>query len=119
MNKQDVYEKIVGWEREHGESFLDRFDGYLRAGSFMFWSLGRGYIDKERFALWEADYNADELEADDANYYIMNDEVPYALVDLAPGDYDEAKYEKAYEIVAEFISESPTYLERLDEFLNE
>lgn len=113
MEKQEIFDKIVEWESEAGESFLDRFDGYLRANNFMFWCMGRRYISKENFGLWETDWRKNELEADCANYYVCSEDTPYAIIK------SEDDWDKAHLIVAEFISESPTYIRRFKEFLKE
>ncbi|MGG1147052.1 hypothetical protein [Bacillus wiedmannii] len=116
MEKQEIFDKIVEWECEAGEGFLDHFDGYLRANIFMFWCMGRRYINKENFALWEAEWRKSKLEAECANYYVCSEDTPYAIVKTGD-DYVEEDWHKAYMIVAEFISESPTYIRRFKEFL--
>jgi len=117
MNKQEIYDSIVNWQMEAGEDFLDYFDSDLKAGSYMIWCLGRGHITVEQFNLWEEDSS---YYSDWASHYVHNchgEDIPYSVV--SEEDWTEEGQEKAYMILAEFISESVTYQKRLKEFLEE
>ncbi|QFP93414.1 UNVERIFIED_ORG: hypothetical protein Xoosp15_149 [Xanthomonas phage Xoo-sp15] len=119
MDKQEIYDRIVLWQLEAGEDFLDYFDGDLRAGSFMMWCRGKGYITIEQLNLWEED---DNYSSECATRYVHDcghsgKPIPYAVV--SEPDWTEAGQEKAYMILAEFISESVTYKNRLQIFLEE
>ncbi|AXQ67699.1 hypothetical protein KIOSHI_22 [Bacillus phage Kioshi] len=119
MDKQEIYGKIVAWQMEAGEDFLDYFDGDLRAGSYMMWCRGKGYITIEQLNLWE---KADDFDSGCATAYVHDcgnygEPIPYAVV--SEEDWTEEGQEKAYMILAEFISESVTYQHRLQKFLEE
>lgn len=120
MNKQEIYEAIVNWQMDAGEDFLDYFDGDLRAVSFMMWCRGKGYLTIDQFNLWEEAMNNDNDEAEQATSIVHNchgDNIPYAVV--SEEDWTEVGQEKAYMILAEFISESIIYQKRFKEFLKE
>ncbi|AHN66505.1 hypothetical protein Bcp1_028 [Bacillus phage Bcp1] len=117
MDKQEIYDKIVAWQMEAGEDFLDYFDTYLKPGSFMMWCRGKGYITIEQMNLWEDCEDTDSMYAtnyvhDCGNY---GEPVPYAVV--SEEDWTEAGQYKAYMILAEFISESSTYRRQFKKFL--
>lgn len=113
MTKEEVFEKIQDWESENGESFIDYFESNITVVSFMFWCMGRNYISKENFQKWEQDFQNGEIDANDANYFIVGD-AQYSIVNHNEEDYDE----KGLKILAEFISESSTYMTRLNKFLD-
>ncbi|UXQ88884.1 hypothetical protein Thu_24 [Bacillus phage Thurquoise] len=119
MDKQEIYDKIVAWQMDAGEDFLDYFDGDLVPGSFMMWCRGKGYITIEQLNLWEEDDDASSMWATRYVHDCGNsgEPIPYAVV--SEEDWTEEGQEKAYMILAEFISESVTYKIRLQEFLED
>ncbi|AFQ96347.1 hypothetical protein [Bacillus phage vB_BceM_Bc431v3] len=119
MNKQEIYDKIVAWQMEAGEDFLDYFDSSLTPGSFMMWCRGKGYITIEQMNLWENDTSPESMWA---SHYVHDcgnsgEPIPYAVV--SEEDWTESGQYKAYMILAEFISESVTYQYLLKTFLEE
>lgn len=113
MHKLEVFENILSWEAFSGESFFDYFDSSLNTIAIMFWLKGKGLVTKENFNKWEEDYSKNELDANSAMYFLeINHENPYEIL----------KSESIFEgtlIIAEFISESTTYLKRFELFLEE
>lgn len=119
MTKLEIYNAIVNWQMEAGESFLDYFDGDFNAVSYMMWCRGRNYITVEQFNLWEEAYINGEDEADEAQslVYCDNEILPYAVVSAEQWTEEGQKF--AFMILAEFISESVIYKNRLNKFLEE
>lgn len=117
LDKETIYNGIVEWEQEAGESFTDYFSD-INEVSFMMWALGRKYITPQQFNLWEEAFSKRELEATCFNYYLYSSngsDVPFACVNDGH-DWTEEGQEKAYRIFAEFVSESTTYQKRLKAF---
>lgn len=119
MNKQEIYEKMIAWQMDAGEDFLDYFDSDLNGINFMFWARGKGYITVEQLNLWEVaiDINDSALYASTYVHDCYGEGVPYAIV--SEEDWTEEGQEKAFGILAEFISESITYIKRFKVFLEE
>lgn len=116
MEKQEILDMINQFEQNHGESFLDQ--GFnLNERTFMPWCLGKGYINRNQFNLWVE--NMDTLEGCDANYYVYatnGEDVPWAVV--SSEDWNEEDQQKAFTILAEFISEIDEYIKRLINYCN-
>lgn len=121
MNKAEVYKKICDWEDNAGESFTDYFNSDIHALTYMSWCLGRGYLSSKQYNMWAKAYRQNELEATDPNYFVYNSETDedamFALV--ISEEWNEEDQEKAYRILAEFISEIDVYVLRLLEFLRD
>jgi len=120
MTKEEIYQAMVDWQMDAGEDFLDYFDSSLNAISFMCWARGKGYITIEQFNLWEGEYKGDFSEAAWATRYVHSfdgEQIEYAVV--SEEDWTEEGQEKAYGILAEFISESVSYQRKFKEFLEE
>jgi len=117
MTTQEVFDAIIGYEHQVGESFLDRFGYNINAANFMFWAIGRGHIDVPKFKEWEHAFCNGELEADDPNYYVYTDDEDVTFALVIDEDMKEETYHKAIRIVAQFISESSVYTRRLEDFL--
>lgn len=118
MTSEEVFWKILAWEENAGESFLDYFDGNLNPVSFMMWARGRKYLTDKQFRAWERALGAGAFEAESAMSYVYDSsgyEIPYAVV--SEPDWTAEGENKAYMILAEFISGSITYEHRLVEFL--
>lgn len=105
ITKEWVRDRIIEWEYEAGESFIDASGFNFNELQFMTFCFGKGYLDREKYNKWAKDYNNGKLEAHDANYFLYNDEgecgVPYAVV--TSDDYDEEVAKLAYLILGEFI----------------
>lgn len=118
MKKEEIFNIIVKWEQDAGESLLDQ--GFnLKESTFMTWCFGKGYLSRKQYNDWLSDYTENKLEAIDANYYVYNEEgdygVNYAVV--ISDEWNVEDYNKAYMILSEFISEIDIYIERLKEFV--
>lgn len=114
VNEKTIYDDIVRWEKEVGELFTDYFDIHMNVPNFMFWARGKGYLSVAKFNNWQEhlkDGNISVLEFTNV-LYSWNDNINYSIFDS--GEHQE----RAYRIVAEFISESMVYQERLDLFIN-
>jgi hypothetical protein len=121
MNREEIFAKINEWEAENGESFVDYFNSDIKAHTYIAWCLGRKYITPLQFDLWVEAYGKNALEADDPNYFVYNEDndedVPFAVV--ISEEWNEDDQDRAYGILAEFISEISIYKERFIEFLKE
>lgn len=119
----EIYLKIKEWQERAGECFLDRFDSYLNAEQYMFWALGKGYLDKERFHLWEANYDGLVCEASWATRYVYCDDIcegddVYAVV-ASPNGFNEGDQNQAFRYLAEFIASSKKMQEEFREFIED
>lgn len=117
MTKEEIFKLIREWEMNAGESFTDYFGSDMNELTFMTWCFGKGYINREQYNLWVK--NMHTLEGNDANYYVYNgygEDVPWAVIS---SDWNEEDFEKAYMVLAEFISEIDAYQIRLKKFLEE
>jgi hypothetical protein len=119
MNKQEIYESVMEWQMEAGESFTDYFNSDIHPLTYMSWCLGRGYLSPEKYNMWAKAYRKNELEATDPNYFVYNEygdeDAMFAVV--VSEDFNEEDFEKAFRILAEFISEIDIYQDRLKRFL--
>lgn len=115
MNKIEIYDLIVNWEKDAGEDFIDRFDSNIVVPNYMMWCLGRGYLSTYKFNLWEQAVIRGECWADFATSVVYSDSEEYAVV------YEEEMTEDghyvALHLLAEFISESIIYQQKLKDFL--
>ncbi len=117
LDVKEVFDAIIQYEHEVGESFFDRFGYNVNVPSFMFWALGRQYIGVVKFSEWEHAYNNGELEADDLNYYVYTDDKDVTFAVVIDEDMEEETYHKALKIFSEFISESSVYTRRFEDFM--
>lgn len=123
MNRDDIYQSIVKWESEHGESFLDQ--GFnLNELTFMTWCYGKNYISKDKYNHWVSAYLRNNIEAKDANYYVYgvsdyvgDDASAFAVV--TSNEWNKVDQEQAYRILSEFISGIDVYIERFKKYINE
>jgi hypothetical protein len=102
LTKEEMFEAINNWVEEAGEDFLDYFESNMNEFNFMFWCLGKGYIDEEQLQAFEKDPH--QLD------YLMGDE-EYSVV-------THEEYERGYMILAEFLCSTVTYQKRVKEFLD-
>lgn len=108
--KEQMYTDIRDWEMDAGEDFLDYFGANMNEFNFMFWCLGKGYINEEQLQTYE-------LKKYTGTEYLLGDET-YSVVRDDEGDYDDC-LEKAYKILADFLTSTTTYQIRVDEFLRD
>lgn len=111
MKQKLVYDRIREWEIDAGESFADYFESNVNISNFMFWCLGRGYLDVIKFQLWEDAKSDNDCFADFLTVVIDGGE-EYSLV-------IDTEWEKGEMILAEFISESITYTHRFNQFMSD
>lgn len=109
--KEELLQRIFKWEAEAGESFNDYFTtDNTKEMPWAFWLLGKGY---KEFALeLIKGYLEDSLflapESRESRFEVFQE---------YDGDsYNEENYEKNMELVAEFLSSVPHYMERVEEF---
>lgn len=108
-NKDQMYEDLRNWEMDAGEDFLDNFGASLNEYNLMFWCLGKGYITEEQLRLFEAEkHTGTEFLYGEEEYSIVNEEEE---------EDHEKGLEKAYRILADFLTSTNTYQRRVDEFL--
>lgn len=117
MSKEEIFKMINDWQMYAGEDFLDYFDSDVTETSFMFWCLGKGYINQDRFHSWEKAYDKTSFghSLTEFLYSYDNDDNGFSIVHSE--DWEQNKQDEAYFILSEFISNSRTYQRRLLEFL--
>jgi hypothetical protein len=109
--KEQMYNDIKKWEENAGEDFLDYFSSDMNEFNFMFWAWGKGYITEEQLRSFEKETcPGTQYLFGDEDYSVVNDE--YNERD----NFDKA-LEKAYRILADFLSATNTYQTRVDYFL--
>jgi hypothetical protein len=109
MNKEYIYGKIIDWEMNNGESFLDYFDSDMNAYNIMFWIKGKGYITQENFEKWEREQSDTIMLG--VQDYLYDVEDSYGII--------KEDWKEGIKIIAEFISESVIYQERFNLFMEE
>jgi hypothetical protein len=114
----ELANRIRNWEIDIGESFCDYFTN-INAPSFMFWCLGRGYLTKEKFNMWEESFSTNKHgKADDFNCFLYNEhndpDAQFAVV--ISEDWNEHSSFVAFRIFAEFCLGSTIYMKRLEDF---
>lgn len=119
MTVRNIYEKILKYEQENGESFIEEFDSNINPISFMFWCYGRGYITREKFLLWEDNFTKKKISAHCLNTYLYNEDGKngpnFSIINS--DEYNNDDYETALSILSNFIYSSNTYLERFNKFM--
>ena len=120
MDKENIYNSIIEWQKEAGESFTDYFNADIHPLTYMTWCLGRGYLSPEKYNMWAEVYRKNKLEANDPNYFVYNEHsdgnAMFAVV--ISDDWNDQDQEKAFRILAEFISEIEVYQRRFQIFLD-
>lgn len=120
-NKEEVFKALIDWEQENGEDILDgRFGEDILVKTFMIWAVGAGHLSREKFDKWHIAIKNKEYGADDIGdvlYDAYNSDVSeYAIVNAKEG-WDTEEYEKAFLILADFITSFTAYQNRFKEFL--
>ena len=111
MNAQELKEKILEWESEIAESFVDYFaHDAVHPPSFAFWLIGKGYSEHGNYIISE--YLASET------HYVEQD-----MFEVYPQyigeDFSQENFEKNIELLAEFLSATPFYTEKTLQFFEE
>lgn len=116
-----VYAKILEYENNAGESFLDQYDGGIDVVPFMKYLLEVKTISEDKYELWREEYNKDDLSSIDAEMVmtVLSNEDgfdrPYVItqftedeLEKAEDDYDgnlyELMYEKQMRPICEYLS---------------
>jgi hypothetical protein len=112
--KEEMYKAIRNWEIDEGESFLDYFESNLNEYNLLFWALGKGYINEKGFQEYELNYKNNCYTGDD----IVYGNYSFSIIRQKDDKFwIGSEYEEAMLILAEFLSSSKTYQERVDMFL--
>lgn len=116
-----VYAKILEYENNAGESFLDQYDGEIDVVPFMKYLLEVKTISEDKYELWREEYNKDDLSSIDAEMVmtVLSNEDgfdrPYVItqftedeLEKSEDDYDgnlyELMYEKQMRPICEYLS---------------
>lgn len=110
MNKEQIFKDIKEWQGRYDESFFDQFEMNINSREFMFWAVAKNYITIEQFQSFE--------KAARVYNYLIGDEEFSLLQEDNADDYDNI-YDKANEILAEFISTSIYYQNLVEDFLSD
>ncbi|AKQ08461.1 hypothetical protein PQE66_gp146 [Bacillus phage PBC2] len=107
--KEEIYDAIVEWEQEAGEDFVDYFSGDMNEFNFMFWALGKKYINVEQL-------QAFEQETCPSTSFLLGDEKYSVVYDDGEDEDWEETYKASRRILADFLSSTITYQARLENF---
>lgn len=110
---EEMKKTIIDWEEDMGEDFLDYFNSYMNFPNLMFWAFGSGYISKAELNAWEADLQS---MASESELLLGGEE--YSIVKEDDFELWLDAVDKAYTILAEFLSSSTTYQRRVEEFVS-
>jgi len=112
MTSQDLFEEIIAWEKDAGESFYDYFcHCSVKDVSWAFFLIGKGFLE-------HAQEIVDEIES--GNTCIEME----VLYDVYP-EYDEddnwlkENYHSNIKLMAEFLTSTTQYRARVREFFDE
>lgn len=107
-----IYKLIRNFEFEAGESFTDQFESsFIDERTFFYWMVVKGYISKEQIEAYE------KAHFTELNNICTGYEDDFSLFPM--GECVEDCHFKAMSILAECITEIPTYQEKLIESLTE
>lgn len=86
---EELLDMILRYEKEVGESFLDRFDSYFDTHKFMVFCKDKGIVSEEKYNLWvcannRGDYQAFSLQEFHTN--IDDFDIPYSVVTFKEED---------------------------------
>lgn len=113
MTITQLKEKILAWEIEHGESFVDYFaHDQVSVVSWGFWLIGKGFSEEGNEII--SDFLSD-LAKGGQGYVeqgIMFDVYP----EYDGEDYSDENHEKNMELLATFLLATPFYKELTSEF---
>lgn len=115
MEIQELKEKIIQWELDNQESFIDYFmHDKVKDGSWAFWLLGKGYSERANVII---DLLVSKKTLDQALLYQVNS----ALVVENYGDdepFNKFNYYKDIELCAEFLLSNKYYKNKIIDFIN-
>lgn len=107
---EDAATRIIDWEIEAGETFMDYFmQTNVDDGAWAYWLLAKGYVKHANNILMELLAGEKDLPQD----------VLYEVYDEREGEngYSEENIVKNIELMAEFLVADSKYLELLNQFL--
>jgi hypothetical protein len=107
--KEEMFEAIREWEMEAGESFTDYFESNVNEANFVFWCVGKGYMTVTQMKIWEKQQRSASFSD------IVCGSEEYSVVYTT--EHNQKDYDRAYDILAQFLCSSNTYQQRVDEFL--
>lgn len=108
-----MFQRIIAWEREAGESFTDYYmHDNVRDVSWAFWLLGKGFVERANEILNEI--NADKK-------LCLDQELLYDIYPTYEGEdcsWNEDNFYKNVKLWAEFLVSSDIYLQRTTEWFD-
>lgn len=117
LNKKQLAKKIYDWEMDNGESFYDYFaDGTVEPSSWAFFLLGKGFKEKANELVNEIAINK-AMKVSGGFHYISQQE----LFEIYPeeGEQSQDNALKNINLMAEFLSGTDLYIDRVTKFFNE
>lgn len=120
VTKETVLEAIKSWQYDVGEGFEDYFDTRVNIPNFMFWCLGKGYIDNSRFNAWLKNKQNKGYDWNCLEECLCGYESEFALFPqeshMSDEEY-EAQSERGWAVIAEFIASNYVYTQNFITFL--
>jgi hypothetical protein len=108
MTKEELFQKITDWEIDVAESFNDRFShDSISDQSWAFWLLGKGYIEHANKIIDEI-LKGNKCIDQDLLYNVFTDDL----------EWEEA-LDTNTKLMAEFLTSTPYYTNKVTEFFNE
>lgn len=110
-----MFQRIVDWEREAGESFTDYYmHDNVRDVSWAFWLLGKGFVERANEILNEV--NDDKKLCLDQE--LLYDIYPSYEYTEQTNTWNEDNYYKNVRLWAEFLVSTDIYLQRIMEWFD-
>lgn len=107
---EDAVTRIIDWEIESGEMFMDFFmQDKVDDGAWAYWLLARGYVKHANTILMEIFAGEENIEQDTL-YGVYNEHEEDVHL-------SEENMVKNIQLMSEFLIEHPKYLEELNKFL--
>lgn len=108
----DMFNKIIEWEYEAGESFTDYYmHDNVREVSWAFWLLGKGFVERAN----------EILNQHSVAKYSLDQEILFDIYPSYEGEncsWNEENYHKNIRLWAEFLVSSDIYLQRITEWFD-
>lgn len=108
----DMFERILTWECEAGESFTDYYmHDNVREVSWAFWLLGKGFVERAN----------EILNQHSVAKYSLDQEILFDIYPSYEGEdcsWNEENYHKNIRLWAEFLVSSDIYLQRITEWFD-
>lgn len=115
IDKDSMYELIKCWEYDNGEGFTDYFNRKtnININNLMFWALGKGIINKEKFDIFSRS-RCNSLS------YVLFADYDFSIIKWKDDTSDEDYYkleDESLKILAEFLCSSDVYISRVALFV--